>query len=131
MRQSAVPQSDVHELGSPDYWYYKGELEARPSSVQPRPLAAGTGAYCDDSYCAHGSGRLGTDGGLSYEGTFVDGRMDGFGTYSDDSIDYVGRFKEGQPHGQGTLTCPDGRRFEGVFADGWLSGKHWLWVCKT
>jgi hypothetical protein len=57
--------------------------------------------------------------------------MDGFGSYSDDFIEYVGHFKEGQPHGQGVLTCLDGRRFEGVFADGWLSGKHWLWLCKT
>ncbi len=98
---------------------YHGEVEVKPSTAVPCK-----GRFvCDDSYCAHGFGRFSTDGGLSYEGTFVHGCMDGSGTYQTDLYEYVGGFRRGKFHGHGVLTCFGGSRLEGDFVYGTFSGK--------
>lgn len=109
--------------GTPTYWIYSGEVEIlqRPSSKWQ---------YCGEGFCAHGYGRVGTDGGYSYEGTFVHGRPEGQGTASHDFYEYVGNFGDGRFSGEGQLTCfRNGRRFKGTFVDGMLSGKDWMALC--
>jgi hypothetical protein len=127
--ESEARQPEIHHIGRPDHWSYTGEVEVRPSSIEARPWGATSGPYCDVSYCAHGFGQLATDPVMEYEGTFVHGRMDGFGTYVDDVVKYVGGFKQGQFYGA-KLTClDDGRLFEGTFAGDKLADKHWKTLC--
>ena len=60
----------VRELSYDDLWFYKGEVE-----ISQNP--GDSHLYCADGFCAHGLGRLGTDGGFDYDGTFVHGHVEG------------------------------------------------------
>ncbi|EAR89092.2 calpain family cysteine protease (macronuclear) [Tetrahymena thermophila SB210] len=55
----------------------------------------------------------------SYEGTFQNGKKDGFGTerYIKGAV-YVGEFRNNQKHGKGKLQYPDGSYYEGDFVNG-------------
>ena len=113
----------VRELSYDDLWFYKGEVE-----ISQNP--GDSHLYCADGFCAHGLGRLGTDGGFDYDGTFVHGHIEGHGTASHDLWDYVGGFKDGRFNGEGELTCLDDTRFRGTFSNGYLAGKgDWIALC--
>jgi hypothetical protein len=106
-------EAAVVSFGSGDPWSYTGEVAETPQS----------GRFCtfigSHLACAQGHGGLGSDAGEVYEGEFVNGDMEGYGTYDDDFIDYVGNFKHGRFDGTGELTCwRDGKRFKGTFKDG-------------
>lgn len=61
--------------------------------------------------------------GNTYEGGFVDGKMNGFGTYTFvNGQKYVGNFKDGKYHGKGTLFFPTGEKYEGYFKDDKFNG---------
>ena len=58
-----------------------------------------------------------------YEGEFVDGRRNGYGTYTWPSGQkYEGEWKDGKYNGQGKLTYSNGSVFEGAFVDGEKDG---------
>jgi len=120
-------ESGTISMGPDDV--YAGEIEPNTS---PPPCPGGS--YCDDRYCAHGFGRVGEDRGKYYEGTFVHGCPDGFGTYETDVFTYVGGLKMGRFHGHGKMTCiDDSRSFEGEFVNDTFSGKpfgHWDGLCR-
>ena len=110
--------AEVRRISSIGWWNFYGEVEE--TSLR--------GKFCTYDVsrltCAHGAGGVGTDGGETYEGRFVNGEPDGYGTYVNDSFDYVGTFKQGRFHGHGVVTCVrNGRQFEGTFVDGKLSGQ--------
>jgi hypothetical protein len=66
-------------------------------------------------------GEMKNDQGV-YEGTFVDGQMNGYGTFSwKNGMKYVGEFSNGL-HGQGTFTWPDGSVYVGQFTNDRLTG---------
>jgi hypothetical protein len=56
------------------------------------------------------------------EGTFVEGRLTGTGTYKDLEGSYKGTFENSLPHGQGVYTSAAGWRYEGNFTAGALTG---------
>mmetsp|Transcript_3279 Transcript_3279/g.3447 ORF Transcript_3279/g.3447 Transcript_3279/m.3447 type:complete len:171 (-) Transcript_3279:119-631(-) len=56
---------------------------------------------------------------IQYEGSYLNGRFEGHGTYWCDLGRYTGYFSDGQFHGRGTLFLKDGGKFEGE----WRKGK--------
>src|SRR5690242_9346045 len=75
---------------------------------------------CRLGYCAHGTGHLEADGGWWYDGTFVDGMMDGRGRYENDFYIHTGGFKNNEFDGKGGLKCLDGPWYETRFSEGSL-----------
>ncbi len=64
------------------------------------------------------------DNGGVYEGTFVDGRQHGEGTYRlPNGYEYTGQWVEGRIEGEGRATYPDGSVYEGAFVAGRPQGK--------
>jgi hypothetical protein len=108
--------------GGGDSWSYEGEVEAKPAATAACMNTPNCSQYCDAHYCAHGSGSLGTDGGLVYKGSFVHGRFEGFGHYETDFYDYDGEFKQGKFDGHGVLTCLRGGYYDGTFVAGAIPG---------
>ena len=61
--------------------------------------------------------------GDKYQGNFLDGCKDGYGTYtSSDGSVYVGMFKDDQRHGKGELTHLKGTKFVGWWENGQPEG---------
>ena len=106
-----------------DSWSYEGEVRPGVRAMRGRTPLNPWAPICNDGYCAHGYGDLGTDGSWGYKGTFVDGLMHGHGTYWNDYYDYVGSFERDDFDGLGVLTCLDGYKFEGIFDDGKMTGQ--------
>lgn len=113
--------TEAWAIGGGDAWSYSGEVVFRPGAGTCTSIPCSR--YCEDSYCAHGTGHLGTDGSWWYDGTFVDGRMEGIGRLENDFYVYEGGFKNNEFDGPGTLTCLSGPRYEGAFAAGKLIGE--------
>jgi hypothetical protein len=65
----------------------------------------------------HGQGTATGYDGTKFEGEWKYGKLDGYGTKTDNGITYVGEFKEGMMHGKGTLTLADGTTYVGTFAN--------------
>ena len=61
-------------------WYYEGEIII--TNLQ--------GYFCEGFKCAHGTGRLETDGDWGYTGTFHNGDIIGKGTIEDDDGEHPG-----------------------------------------
>lgn len=77
----------------------------------------------------HGRGRL-TDKSHTWEGTFVDGNLDGRGKATEWRGTYEGEFKNWQFHGQGKLRLRNGDVYEGAFANGYYEGQGTLTYAK-
>ncbi len=58
-----------------------------------------------------------------FEGDFVEGRLEGEGTYNDHLGNYTGTFRDSLPDGQGVYTSTSGWRYEGEFQAGLMSGQ--------
>mgnify|MGYP000008667189 FL=1 len=57
--------------------------------------------------------------GSTYQGTWKNGKQDGYGICKEDNFTYEGEWKNGLPHGEGVLTDEeDGTIFEGDFFEG-------------
>jgi hypothetical protein len=55
--------------------------------------------------------------GSSYEGEFLDGRMNGYGIYIDkDGGRFEGYYQQGRKHGMGTYVYHNGATYEGEWA---------------
>ncbi len=65
----------------------------------------------------------GTVLGWRFEGTFVEGRMEGEGSYSDSLGSYTGTFSHSLPDGYGVYASNSGWRYEGEFQAGSMTGK--------
>ena len=62
--------------------------------------------------------------GDEFEGGFVDGKMQGWGSWrSADGSRFEGQFKDGKPNGQGIYRAPNGDIFNGSFVDGLADGE--------
>lgn len=70
----------------------------------------------------HGRGRF-TDKTNTWEGTFVDGKLEGRGKATEWRGTYEGEFKNWQFHGQGKLRLKNGDLYEGAFANGFYEGQ--------
>jgi hypothetical protein len=71
----------------------------------------------------NGSGRFSSQTGLSFEGTWKDGLMDGRGSIKFANGDeYDGELAAGALHGVGRYAAADGSIFEGQFRDGQRDG---------
>jgi len=59
-----------------------------------------------------------------YEGDFINGKFEGYGTYiRDDGLKYIGQWKNGLSHGKGTMYYPDGNiKYEGDWANNKYDG---------
>ena len=115
-------ESAVGYISYDDIWHYSGEVERVPFSEPTCRKASLCAQYCSGGYCAHGNGSLGTDGDWNYEGTFVHGRLEGYGTLDEDTFVYFGGFRHGMFDGLGVLTYDSGTRYEGTFVCGWMVG---------
>lgn len=62
------------------------------------------------------------DDGTSYTGQVVDGKREGFGTYTSTSETYIGQWQNDQQHGAGKHNWTDGRAYEGQYVKGRFSG---------
>ena len=119
--------TETRHLGGGDAWSYSGEVVLKPGSGKGCTRIP-CGQYCQNDYCAHGTGHLGTDGSWWYDGTFVDGRMEGIGRYENDFYFYKGGFKNNQFDGESILTClVNGPVFRGIFVNGTLNGEFVSW----
>lgn len=63
----------------------------------------------------HGKGIQKWIDGDMYEGTYVDGEMDGYGKFVTTSGTYVGNWKNGKKHGRGNFTWSDGETYSGIW----------------
>ncbi|MFM9330166.1 stalk domain-containing protein [Paenibacillus mesotrionivorans] len=73
----------------------------------------------------HGRGKYMIDGGVWYEGTFVEGRMEGHGKMTDpyDAHSYYdGAFADNVPEGQGKMVYNDGTYYSGSYTGGKRQG---------
>jgi hypothetical protein len=73
----------------------------------------------------HGRGKYMIDGGVWYEGTFVEGRMEGQGKMTDpyDARSYYeGAFADNVPEGQGRMVYSDGTYYSGSYTGGKRQG---------
>ncbi|PRP74427.1 hypothetical protein PROFUN_06556 [Planoprotostelium fungivorum] len=59
----------------------------------------------------------------SYDGEWVDGQMEGQGTYKSESFKYTGQFKNGKMHGQGLIEWTGGTSYQGDFDNNLPHGK--------
>ena len=77
------------------------------------------GTFVDGRQQGHGTYRL--PSGYEYTGEWVEGRIEGEGqaTFPNGSV-YVGHFLAGQPDGKGRITYADGGSYEGD----WKAGPH-------
>ena len=61
--------------------------------------------------------------GSTYQGTWKNGKQDGYGIGKEDEFTYEGEWKNGLPHGEGVLTDEEeGGVFEGDFVEGIATG---------
>jgi hypothetical protein len=61
---------------------------------------------------------------MRVEGEFRGGKLNGRGTQTDPSGDYVGEWRDSKRHGQGVMTSSDGfRAYVGEFRDGNINGQ--------
>jgi hypothetical protein len=65
-----------------------------------------------------------------WEGTFVDGRLEGMGKSKGPQGTYEGEFKSWRFHGRGVLRLPNGDVYEGAFANGMYEGPGTLTYAK-
>lgn len=72
----------------------------------------------------HGLGMFVKDGGIRYEGSFVNGKFlgNGFGKYPNGDM-YVGDWKDNAKHGEGMIYFEDGSQYKGSFVRGEIHGK--------
>lgn len=72
-----------------------------------------------------GTGKLVFVDGSYYEGTFVNGEIDGFGTrfFAATGCKYQGQFEKGELQGKGRMTWPDGSIYEGQ----WVKNRRQGW----
>ena len=72
----------------------------------------------------HGQGSYRLPSGYAYEGEWIEGRIEGDGraTFPNGSV-YVGHFLAGQPDGKGKITYPDGGSYEGDWKAGRIEGQ--------
>ena len=111
-----MPQGDVYE-GE----FRKDRLNGKGSY---RP-AGGSGGYEGEfrDYRFHGHGRYDDGHGTVWEGTFVNGQLDGPGKSTDLRGAYEGEFKQWSFHGKGVLKLRNGDVYEGNFANGLYDGE--------
>jgi hypothetical protein len=71
-----------------------------------------------------GEGKLIVDKEFVFEGTFVNGKLNGKGKMHSlkDSRSYVGDYKNDQEHGQGVFITAKGEKYEGEFKEGVRNG---------
>ena len=69
------------------------------------------------SGCKHGSGVEEFVNGDTYNGTFINGKFQGLGTYYwfESGSVYKGMFKNGLKHGEGNWSNSIGDRYEGMY----------------
>ena len=61
--------------------------------------------------------------GSTYQGTWKNGKQDGYGIGKEDEFTYEGEWKNGLPHGEGVLTDEkEGSVYEGDFVEGIATG---------
>lgn len=82
------------------------------------------------NYVFHGQGRLSDMQGNVWEGTFVDGQLEGKGKSSTYLGDYEGEFKQWSFNGKGVLKRRNGDVYQGGFADGAYNGEGTLTYAK-
>lgn len=71
--------------------------------------------------------------GSSYEGEFLDGRMNGYGIYIDkDGGRFEGYYQQGRKHGMGTYVYHNGATYEGEWAYDKKVRTHiaWVWLFR-
>jgi len=63
-----------------------------------------------------------------FEGNFVNGRLEGRGSYIDHLGTYEGEFVNSLPNGQGVYVSNSGWRYEGEFLAGLMTGRGTLYL---
>ena len=63
-----------------------------------------------------------------FAGTFVNGRLEGQGSYSDHLGSFIGEFSNSLPNGQGVYRSKSGWRYEGEFLAGRMTGTGTLYL---
>ena len=66
----------------------------------------------------HGKGTKKWKDGTTYEGDFVNGKMEGTGVWCKNGNEYKGEFKNDMFNGRGVITYSNGETYEGEFKDG-------------
>ena len=104
-----------------DNWNYRGSIDVKPPHIKGCE-GLPCDRWCTKYACAHGEGKLITDGGEWYSGSFAHGFFHGHGVYDSDWYVYVGGFRNGKQNGHGILSCGRFRKYEGTFVDGTMHG---------
>lgn len=76
------------------------------------------------TYVRHGKGKNTVDGKWTYEGDWVQDKMEGKGAFTYKSgASYDGDWVANKYHGQGTYTWPDGTKYVGTWVDNTMHGQ--------
>jgi hypothetical protein len=92
---------------------------------------------CTEGDCQNGTGRMEEINGYVYQGSFFNGKFDGYGEYwymVEDTVStyYKGPMVEGKFEGVGKMVnLQRGYRYEGFFRGGWVSGKGQMTFVKS
>ena len=110
---------------------YEGEFKKGEFTGSGR-FARKDGAHYEGEFrnwLFHGRGRF-IDKTHTWEGSFVDGNLEGRGKATEWRGTYEGEFKNWQFHGQGKLRLANGDVYEGAFANGLYEGQGTLTYAK-
>ena len=101
-------------------------IDAIVSTNEPKNDGAALQSGCINGDCANGIGAFAYPDGTKYEGSFVENKPQGAGTffYADGSqkSKYIGTFKGGLPNGKGTLFLTDSTEQTGDWTEGEYKG---------
>lgn len=94
-------------------------ISASGDTPTPTPLKV-----CVSGNCVNGKGKMVFDYGATYEGDFVNGKMEGQGTWATKTGEvYTGTFANDDFNGKGLLKYGDKGSYEGDFVAGLREGK--------
>ena len=83
-----------------------------------------TSNQCVSGNCVNGKGKKVYDNGNTYEGDFVNSKLEGQGTFiATNGQIYIGQFANNQYNGRGKMTFPSGENYEGDWVNSVRNGK--------
>jgi hypothetical protein len=132
--RGAFERGDYHGKGryeAPNGEVYDGDFREGEFTGRGRYAGADGTRYEGEftKWRFHGQGRY-SAGGTTYEGTFVDGVLNGPGKSTGPLGTYEGQFHRWQFHGTGVLRLPNGDVYRGGFENGLYAGEGTLTYAK-
>lgn len=101
---------------------YKGETRndvKEGKGILDNPKIHYEGGFANNMYNGNGKIQIKSNDGGSYEGSFKNGSIEGYGTFTYKNGDvYQGQFRQGIKHGKGQYKYANGDIYDGEYVDG-------------